>query len=76
MRRAALVVGLIFAAFLVVRAVVELVTFHYSDPASYRHDWGGPSMVGVLLVHCLPGVLAAAAIVILVRRSRGSAPRS
>jgi hypothetical protein len=73
-RRVALIVGLVFAAFLVVRAVVELVTFQYSDPSSYEHDWGGPSMVGVLLVHCLPGVLAAAAVVLWVRRSRGSAP--
>lgn len=73
MRRAALIVGLVVAVFLVVRAVVEVITFHYSDPSSYRHDWGGPSMVGVLLVHCLPGVLAAAAVVLMVRRSRGSA---
>jgi hypothetical protein len=64
---------LVVAVFLVVRAVVEVITFHYSDPSSYRHDWGGPSMVGVLLVHCLPGVLAAAAVVLMVRRSRGSA---
>jgi hypothetical protein len=73
MRRVALVIGLVFAAFLVVRAVVELITFPYSDPSSYEHDWGGPSMVGVLLVHCLPGVLAAAAIVLVVRRYRSDA---
>ena len=73
MRRVALIVGLVFAVFLVVRAIVELVTFHYSDPSSYEHDWGGPSMVGVLLVHCLPGVLAAAAIVLVVRRYRSGA---
>ena len=73
MRRVALVIGLVFAAFLVVRAVVELITFTYSDPSSYEHDWGGPSMVGVLLVHCLPGVLAAAAIVLVVRRYRSDA---
>jgi hypothetical protein len=73
MRRVALVVGLILAVFLVIRAVVELTTFHYSDPSSYRHDWGGPSMVGVLLIHCLPGVLAAAAVVLVVRRSRADA---
>jgi hypothetical protein len=73
MRKVAFVAGLVLATFLVVRAVVELVTFHYSDPSSYRHDWGGPSMVGVLLVHSLPGVLAAAAVVLVVRRSRRSA---
>jgi hypothetical protein len=25
--------------FLIVRAVVELLTIHYSDPSSYVHDW-------------------------------------
>ena len=72
MRRVALLVGLVFAVFLVVRAVVELITFHYSDPSSYEHDWGGPSMVGVLLVHCLPGMFAAVAVLLWVRRSRAS----
>jgi hypothetical protein len=72
MRRVALIIGFVVAVFLVIRAVVELITFHYSDPSSYRHDWGGPSMIGVLLVHCLPGVLAAVAIVLVVRRSRGN----
>jgi hypothetical protein len=73
MRKVAVVAGLVLATFLVARAVVELVTFHFSDPSSYQHDWGGPSMVGVFLVHCLPGVLAAAAVVFVVRRSRRSA---
>jgi len=35
--------------------VVELLIIDYSDPSSYRHDWGGPSLIGVLLVNCLPG---------------------
>ena len=74
MRRVALVIGLVFAVFLIVRAIVELITFHYSDPSSYERDWGGPGMIGVLLVHCLPGALAAAAVVLWLRRSRGSAP--
>ncbi len=72
MRRVAVVAGLVLAAFLIVRAVVELFTIDWSDPASYQHDWGGPSLAGVLLVHVLPGVLAATAIVIVVvRRRRG-----
>jgi hypothetical protein len=70
MRRALFVVGAVVAAFLIVRAVVEAVTIHYGDPSSYEHDWGGPSLVGVLLVHCLPGVLAAVAVVVVMRRSR------
>ena len=76
MRKVVLVAGLVLATFLIVRAIVEVITFPYSDPSSYQHDWGGPSMVGVLLVHCLPGVLAAAAAIFVVRRSRGSAHRS
>ena len=24
---------------------------HYSAPASYRNDWGGPSLTGVFAVH-------------------------
>jgi hypothetical protein len=71
MRRAALIVGGVLVAFLIVRAIVELVSIHYSDPSSYEHDWGGPGLVGVLLVHCLPGVLAAIAVVVVIRRSRG-----
>ncbi len=72
MRRAGLVVGSVLAVFFIVRAIVEVVTLDYSDPSSYQHDWGGPSLPGVLLVHCLPGLLAAAAIVFLIRRSRRS----
>lgn len=70
MRRVGLVAGSVVAVFLIVRALVELLTIHYSDPSSYRHDWGGPSLAGVLLVHCLPGVLAAVAVVLVVRRYR------
>jgi len=72
MRRAWLVLGAVAAAFLIVRGIVEVLTIHYSDPSSYEHDWGGPSVIGVLLVHCLPGVLAAAAVVLVVRRTRPS----
>jgi len=70
MKRALLILGVVVAAFLIVRAVVEVLTLHYSDPSSYEHDWGGPSVIGVLLVHCLPGVLAAVAVVLVIRRSR------
>jgi hypothetical protein len=70
MRRAAFILGAVVAAFLIIRAIVEVLTIHYSDPTSYEHDWGGPSLIGVLFVHCLPGVLAAVAVVLLIRRSR------
>ena len=70
MRKALLIVGAIVAALLIVRAIVEVLTIDYGDPSSYEHDWGGPSLIGVLLVHCLPGLLAAIAVVVVYRRSR------
>jgi len=69
-KRALLILGAIVAAFLIVRAIVEVLTLHYSDLSSYEHDWGGPSVIGVLLVHCLPGVIAAIAVILVIRRSR------
>ena len=52
--------GKIFATiillFFVGRAIAEpFVTPPGSD---YKHDWGGPTYVGVLLVHMLPGAIA------------------
>lgn len=46
--------------YLVGRALVEVVTVDPTDPAGYRHDWGGPSYVGVLLVHAGPGAVVVA----------------
>ena len=48
----------VVGAFFVVRAIVEIVTIDYGDKTSYENDWGGPSLVGVLAVHCLPGVVS------------------
>ena len=62
MRRLAIAVGLVLGAFFIVRAVVELLTIDYSDPSSYANDWGGPSLAGVLLVHCGLGIVSAIAI--------------
>jgi hypothetical protein len=75
-RKAAAVLGLIAGIYLIGRAVVEAFTIDISDPASYRDDWGGPSLLGVLAVHSGPGLLAAAAIVtvLLRRRSRRTRP--
>ena len=52
MRKAALAVGLGLGLFFIVRAVAEPFVIDMSDPATYRNDWGGPSLPGVLLVHC------------------------
>jgi len=76
MRKAASIVGsalgLIIGLYLIVRAVVEPFTIDVSDSATYRDDWGGPTLLGVLAVHCGPGLLAAAAIVAVLVRRRSS----
>lgn len=50
-------IGVVVAAYLVVRAIVEPFVIDFGDPDSYRSDWGGPSLIGVLLVHSGPGAL-------------------
>jgi len=75
MRRVLWVLGLVLGGYLIVRAVVEIFVIDYGDPTSYRDDWGGPSLAGVLAVHSGPGVLAAALIVwAFVRARRGRIP--
>lgn len=54
---AAWIVGGLVAIYAVARGVVEFFTINYNDPASYRDSWGGPSLVGVFLVHSGPGFL-------------------
>lgn len=71
-RRTAVAVGLALGLFFLVRAVAEPFVIDMSDPATYRNDWGGPSLFGVLLVHCGPGVLAAIAIAVALIRRRTS----
>ena len=65
-----LVYGLLLAVglYLVGRAVLELVTVDPARPETYRQDWGGPSYLGVLLVHVGPGVLAVLMTALWVRR--------
>jgi uncharacterized membrane protein len=56
--------GGLAGAYAVLRGIAEFFVIHYNDPASYRGDWGGPSLAGVFLVHSGPGfaVLVAAAV--------------
>jgi hypothetical protein len=72
MRKAAVAVGLALGLYLIVRAAAEPFVIDLSDPATYQHDWGGPSLVGVLLVHCGPGMVAAIAIATALLRRRSS----
>ena len=68
MRKVGVVAAFVLGLYLVVRAVVEVATIDYGDPDSYRLDWGGPSLAGVLAVHCGPGVIAAVLMVWWLRR--------
>lgn len=72
MKRVALVAGTLLGLYLTGRAVVELFVIHWGSPASYRHDWGGPSLAGVLAVHCIPGLILPGYLVWRIRRRRGT----
>lgn len=70
MRAAGIAVAYLVGMFFVVGFVVELVSLDYGDASMYEDDWGGPTLVGVLAVHCLPGVVALALMIWDVRRRR------
>lgn len=72
MRAMASILGLIVGLFLVARAVAQPFVIDMTDPATYRNDWGGPSLLGVMLVHCGPGVIAAVLITMALLRRRSS----
>jgi len=74
-KRAMAIIGLVFGLYLIVRAVAELFVIDMNDPATYRSDWGGPSLLGVLAVHCGPGLVAAVLIVTALLRRRSSGHR-
>ena len=61
-------VGGVLAVYLVGRGIAEFFTVNYSDPASYRLDWGGPSLAGVFAVHTGPAVLILAGAAVWLRR--------
>ncbi len=50
--------GVVLGLYLIGRAIVEPFVVDMSDPAAYHNDWGGPSLPGVLAVHCGPGIIA------------------
>lgn len=59
MKRIATVLGILLGSYLIVRAIAEPFVIDMSDPVTYRDDWGGPSLAGVLAVHMGPGLIAA-----------------
>jgi hypothetical protein len=72
MRKIAIVVGVVVGLYFVGRAIVEPFVIDVTDPATYREDWGGPSLFGVLAVHCGPGLVAGAVMVWALLRRRPS----
>ena len=69
-RATGLVVGGLVAVYAVGRAVAEFFTVNYSDPASYRDSWGGPSLAGVFAVHSGPGIAVVIAAAVWLWRRR------
>jgi heme/copper-type cytochrome/quinol oxidase subunit 2 len=76
-RVAGLALGWLVALFFVVRGAVELAVVDPGRPASYAEDWGGPTYLGVVLVHAGPGlvVLVLAGLAVRARRRRRSRDR-
>jgi hypothetical protein len=70
MRKVFWVLGAVLGVFLVGRAIAELFTIDFGDPATYRNDWGGPSLAGVLAVHMGPGLLALILLIVVIVRRR------
>ena len=75
MRVTLYIIGGVLGAFLVARAIAEPFTIDMGDPATYANDWGGPNLLGVLAVHCGPGLLALATAFVLIRRRVGRRAR-
>jgi hypothetical protein len=76
MRKLLLGIGVIVGIYLVGRAIAEPFVINASDPSTYHNDWGGPSLAGVVAVHCGPGLLVAAAAVWSAIRTLGRRRRA
>jgi len=44
MKRIALIAAFLVGVYLTGRAIAEPFVIHWGDPASYRSDWGGPTL--------------------------------
>jgi len=73
-RRVLVGLGLVLAIYLVVRGIAEPFVIDVNDPDSYRSDWGGPSLIGVLAVHVGPALVIVIAAVVWFVRRRGHHP--
>jgi hypothetical protein len=75
LKKLPLAFGLFLGAYLIVRAAVEPFVIDMTDSSTYHLDWGGPHLVGVLAVHCGPGIVSAVLIARWLRRRRLPAAR-
>jgi hypothetical protein len=57
------------AIYFVVRGVAEFWIVDPSNPETYIHDWGGPSLVGVFAVHSGPGLIVVIMALYTLRRN-------
>lgn len=75
MRAVLYIVSGVLGGYLVIRAIVEPFVIDFGDPATYANDWGGPSLLGVLAVHCGPGLVVLGIVVALLVRRLSSSRR-
>ncbi len=69
-KKALSISGYVIGLYFVVRAAMQPFVIDFSDPATYAEDWGGPSLAGVLAVHCGPGIVALVLMIAAARRRR------
>jgi hypothetical protein len=64
-----LLFGGLIAIYAVGRGIAEFWVVNYSNPSSYRHSWGGPSLLGVFAVHSGPGLVVLIGAIYLIYRN-------
>jgi hypothetical protein len=69
-KKVAVAAAWILGIYLIIRGLAEPFTIDMSDPSTYRHDWGGPSLAGVLVVHMGPAIVSGFLMVRWIHRRR------
>lgn len=63
-------VAVALGVYLILRAAVEPFVIDLTDPASHKPGWGGPTLIGVLAVHMLPGLMSLTLLIAFHRTRR------
>lgn len=71
-RRIATGLLIVLGVYLIFGAAVEPFVIDFKDPSTYREDWGGPTLIGVLAYHMLPGLIGAVLLTRAAMRRRGA----